>query len=362
MFRTILSTLIPHAYGLLALLIFSNVAHTAPQNQAVILQYHHVSTTTPASTSVSFEQFKRHLDLIDSLGFQVLSLPEILTHIHQGIPFSQKTVGISFDDGYLSIYQNAFPELQKRHLPFTIFVSPQAIDSQHGNSLNWKQLKEMQNNGATIANHSWNHDHLLSRRPHEQTHEWSVRMTNNIKRAQLRLNNELGIKNTLFAYPYGEFNHDLKKIMQGEGYLAFSQQSGPVSNYSDKQALPRFPASGRYANLATLSVKLNSLAFKIMSEEPRSDVILFGQPSPTLVLKIDKQDVNHRQLQCFYFGEAIDTQVIKTGDMLTIRATSASSLKAGRSRYNCTAPSLSLNRYYWYSMPFIVLNEIEQDI
>jgi len=340
-------------FAFMALATTACTAQTSEHSQAVILQYHHVSEHTPASTSIAPQQFIQHLDLIEDQGFQVLPLPEIIENLKQDKRFSQKTLAITFDDGYLSIYQNAFPELKKRNLPFTIFISPKAIDKQFGNSLSWQQLKEMQQHGGTIANHSYQHLHLLAKNNHESLKQWQQRTQQDIQLSQQRLNDELNITNSLFAYPYGEFDQPLKTLLKSLGYVAFAQQSGPVSSSSDMQALPRFPASGIYANLDTLTVKINSLAFDIVGTQPQSQLRLLGAAAPALKLRVKAQDVQYQQTQCFYMGTAIPTQVTLIGDELVINAQHPSPLNPGRSRYNCTAPSLSKKCHYWYSMPFI---------
>ncbi len=335
------------------LLSINALSQEINHKQAVILQYHHVSSLTPSSTSIDPLQFIKHLDLIKNQGFQVLPLPKVMKTLEQGLTFKRKTLAITFDDGYLSIYENAFPELKKRNLPFTIFISPQAIDKKFGNSLSWQQLKEMQRNGATIANHSLAHKHLLATHSNESTAQWRQRIKQDIQTSQSRLKDALGVQNLLFAYPYGEFNQAIKSLIKELGYTAFSQQSGPISPTSDWQALPRFPASGIYARLDTLTVKLNSLAFEIKSAAPISQLLTLGDSAPILELRINAQGVQYQQTQCFYMGTAINTQVTKLGADVLIRAQPAGPLKAGRSRYNCTAPSMSQKRHYWYSMPFI---------
>ena len=145
------------------ILQYHHANENSPQAQALILQYHHVSESTPQSTSISPVLFKDHLELIKSMGFSVLPLPTILKKIKKGLIFEQRTLAITFDDGYLSIYENAYPLLKSYNFPFTIFVSPKAIDSKFGNSLSWEMLREMKANGATIANHSFAHDHLLTK-------------------------------------------------------------------------------------------------------------------------------------------------------------------------------------------------------
>jgi len=355
MFTTILSSLIFRFTSLVLPLLFCTFTHASILNQAIVLQYHHISDTTPASTSVSPTKFIEHLDLINEMGFKVLPLTEVIKQINNPVQASSKTLAISFDDGYLSIYKNAFPELKKRGFPFTIFVSPNAIDNQHGNSLNWQQLKEMINYGATIANHSLNHDHLLIKNDNELMTDWKNRIVSNIEGAQNRLVEELGINHRFFAYPYGEFNQALKTILKELNYTAFSQQSGPISSCSDFQSLPRFPASGQYSKLDTLRIKINSLAFDITQEAPISEIQNFGENAAILELKVKAEDINKAQLQCFYLDKKINTEVAQVGNYLTIKATSDTPLNEGRSRYNCTAPSLSQPRFYWYSMPFVTL-------
>jgi peptidoglycan/xylan/chitin deacetylase (PgdA/CDA1 family) len=338
---------------LIMLLSLNALSPGISRQQAIILQYHHVSASTPTSTSITPQQFIKHLDLIESQKFQVLPLPQVMNTLEKGRLFKRKTVAITFDDGYLSIYKHAFPELKKRNLPFTIFISPQAIDDKFGNSLSWDQLKEMQKFGATIANHSFAHDHLLTKYSGESHEQWHQRITQDIQTSQARLQEVLGVNRLLFAYPYGEFNQAIKDLTKELGYLAFSQQSGPVSQSSDKQALPRFPASGIYARLKTLKIKLNSLAFNIKSVLPVSQILTLGEPAPALELRVNAHDIQYKQTQCFYMGAAIKTHVTKIGPDLLIHAQLATPLKEGRSRYNCTAPSLSEKHHYWYSMPFI---------
>ena len=326
-------------------------------NQAVLLQYHHVSSDTPSITSVTPEQFEAHLDLITSLNLQVLSLDTIISQIKSGKGFAKDTVAITFDDGYLSIYEHAYPLLKERRLPFSVFVNPKAIDDAHSSQMTWQQLREMQQNGATIANHSTFHNHLLEKQLNESEKSWLSRTKKDIEWAQKRLVTQLGIKNKWLAYPYGEFDQKLKSLLIELGFLGFSQQSGPINKTTDWQAIPRFPASGVYANPKTLSTKLTSLAFEILIEKPASKVHSVLEQAPTLELVVERADINNKQVQCYFSGQAIYTEAETKKNLLLITAQASSKLPMGRSRYNCTAPSLTSPRYYWYSMPFVTTNQ-----
>ena len=325
------------------------------ENHGTILQYHHVSDTTPKITSVTPEQLISHLGLIKSMDFEVLPLQQLMSEVKNKKPSKLKRLAITFDDGYDSIYDNAFPLLKQYNWPFTIFVNPNSLAK--GSQLNWQQLKEMMKHGATIANHSSDHKHLLKYENGESKQDWYNRIISDISMAQNILEDKLDIKNKWLAYPYGEFDDQLKTLLKELGYLGFSQQSGAVHHTTDMQAIPRFPASGVYANVKTLKTKLNSLPFSILSEQPPANIQSTESPAPILELEVDKQDINVYSLQCYFSGKTMEIEKIVKKKSIVIKAQHTAPLPSGRSRYNCTAQSLSQKRHYWYSMPFITLNK-----
>jgi peptidoglycan/xylan/chitin deacetylase (PgdA/CDA1 family) len=340
-------------------LLFNVITVNAKQfSHGAILQYHHVNTNTPAVTSISPDLFEQHLELIHQQGFLVIPLDVMIHNIKQGIPFERKVIAITFDDNYRSIYDNAFPLLKKRRLPFTIFVNPKSISSNNGSklTLSWDHLSEMKRHGATIANHTQSHDHLLQKLANETQLQWKSRIKQDILSAQKQLEQELGDAPKWLAYPYGEFDTHLKALLTEVGYLGFSQQSGPISETTNWQAIPRFPASGVYSNLTTLTTKINSLAFHIHSESPASELRIVGSPMPAIEIVVDSHNVIDSQVACYFYGEKIYSESEIRGDNLIITAQFEGSIPFGRSRYNCTAPSKD-GHYFWYSMPFISTNE-----
>ena len=337
--------------------ISKSQAVPATYDYATLIQYHHVNNKTPAVTSVTPQQFAQHLELIESLDFQVLPLAEIISSIENNTDFHKKTLAITFDDAYTSIYEHAYPLLKKRSWPFTIFVNPKAIDEGHSLQLSWTMLKEMQSNGATIVNHSHEHNHLLKRLDGEDKQQWQTRTKKDIQLAQARLEEKLDIQHKWLAYPYGEFDNDLQSLLADMSFLGFSQQSGAINKSTDMLAIPRFPASGVYANTNTLKTKLLSKPFYVQGQKPNYKIRNVSEKAPKLELTVDKHDINHRYIQCYFSGEKVETSKVIKDNLLTINTQFNRSLPHGRSRYNCTAPSLSQKIYYWYSMPFITLKD-----
>ncbi len=91
-------------------IIFGLALFSANSWSAVILQYHHVSEKLPAVTSVSEETFKSHLNHIKEHGFSVIPLPQLLDSLKAGKSLPEKTLAITFDDGYENNITAAGPD------------------------------------------------------------------------------------------------------------------------------------------------------------------------------------------------------------------------------------------------------------
>lgn len=326
----------------------------------IVLQYHHVSNSTPHSTSISPELFRQHLNYLESEGFNIVSLKEFVELLDSEKNSSDKSILITFDDGYRTIYENAYPLLKAKNFPFTVFINIEPIQNKIPQFMGWSQLKEMQKHGASIANHSFSHEHLIRWKKGEKLHDWKSRVTGDIFRAQKVLEDRLSVSNRAFAYPYGEYSFDLKAVLKEFGYLAFGQNSGAVLKASDKQAIPRFPFGGRYGDIDDFALKVNSLAMPVDKVEIadergkplRDHVLPVSVEKPILRVKLQDQTL-HRRLSCFLTGQR-ELNVVTKNDFVQIQP--VQKLPVGRSRINCTAPSAQAGRFYWYSQPWIKTN------
>lgn len=320
-------------------------------NSIAILQYHHVSDTTPAVTSVTPQQFESHLDYLADNEFQVFSISEAHQRIEQGQDFPEKAVVITFDDGYHNVYHNAAELLEQRGMPYAVFVNPDLMASTPSAYMSWEQLRDLQQRGATIVNHGQTHDHLIRRRSGESQADWQQRMKYDVVSAQQAIDDNLGEQPKYFAYPFGEYDPDLQQLLKQWGFLGFAQHSGPWSPYSEKTAITRFPASGRYARLETLATKLNSRALPVIDYQPQDPLLKHQQTKPTLRVTLEQSKSFQRQaLQCFSGGDVLKPEWQSETEF---SVTPTSDLPIGRSRINCTAPATEGSPYYWFSAAFI---------
>ncbi len=333
----------------LVLIAFSLLPFTA--SSGVILQYHHVDDTTPSSTSIKVADFKRHLAYLKRHHFRVIPLDEFINTVQQGQVLSPDTVAITFDDGYSNVYSNAAPLLKEFGFPYTVFVNPAMIDDKNRSVMNWEQLRELSRQGALIANHSARHLHLHQRLAGETQTGWRERITADLLSSEKRITEETGQSLKYLAYPYGEFDRALQQWVRDYGFVGFGQHSGAVGPSNDFSRLPRFPASGRYSDLTTLATKLRSLPFHIASLDYADSLV--SDPFPAVVIRFAEMDFNASQLACF--TSSGERAKLTWTDANSVNVTSPSPLARGRSRYNCTAPSISrAGRFYWFSQPWLV--------
>jgi poly-beta-1,6-N-acetyl-D-glucosamine N-deacetylase len=321
-----------------------------PVQAAVMLIYHHVANDTPRVSSVTADELRGHLQYFKDNNFQVIGLDVLIRQLQQGEAIADNALVISFDDSYENNFSTAHPILQEFGYPYTIFISPGSIDKRDGPLLSWAQVKQMSDDGVLVANHAMWHEHMAKPDAGESTQQWRERMKQSILQAEDAIERHTGQRHQWLAYPYGEYSRELEQLVTELGFIGIGQQSGAIGNHSLLSRLPRFPAAGQYADLKSLAQKLKTLAFHITDDHKVDPVINAANP-PSLTLSVQVADFRPAQLQCFAGSEVIKPQWQNDN---TFSVTATKPLPEGRSRYNCTAPSLSKKGYYyWYSQPWL---------
>jgi len=317
------------------------------QHSFIILQYHHVSVDTPRSTSVSPEELEKHMAYLAEYH-TVISLETALNGLKNKTSFPERAVVITFDDGYKNILENGHPILKKYGFEYTIFVNPAQIDLL-SSQLSWEDVKKMSKEGVTFANHTLDHLHLLDRYPNENNANWLARIKQNINLAEELLSEQVGYSKKWLAYPFGEFDVNVKAMLKDMGYAGFGQHSGGVGQFSDMQSLPRYPAAGRYAKLDTLLTKINSLAMPVTTVTPPRYVMGIEEVIGEVKIDVLLDDIKFNRIGCYFSGDSLNITKTEKGFSFNIQ----SPFYPGRTRVNCTAPSIKEgNRFYWYSIPF----------
>ncbi len=346
-----------------AIILSLLLSHALLAKAAVVLQYHHISNDTPFSTSTAPALFRQHIKYLIDNEFNISSLPDIVKALQREQPSPEKTVAITFDDGFISVYSHAFPILKAHNIPFTIFINTDPIQTKRPSHLSWEQLEEMKEHGATIANHTHEHSHLIYSGAYATNSskmakdKWRKAFIDEVESAQKLINNRLNQDIKLFAYPYGEFDQRSNELLAEMGYVGFGQHSGAIGVGMNLQSLPRYPASNSYGKFPQIETKLNSIAFENIEFKPVFGIISDkAENPPKLYIQGDKSALN--SINCFgsSVGELPKTNI----DMTTLLIKSEHSFSSRRFRYNCTAKSPTTGHFMWASIPWVNLTEDRQ--
>jgi len=321
-------------------ILTGHVARGFAADHATILMYHRFGEDDYPSTNVTLAQFEEHLEILASGPYTVWPLEDIVAHLQSGTPLPDRTVAITIDDAYLSVYEEALPRLKARGFPATLFIATRPVDRGLRAYMNWDQVREWQAAGFDIGSQTQTHPHM---------HRMSVEEN----REELRVSNErflaeLGMRPTLFAYPYGEYDLGVIELVKEAGFeAAFGQNSGVAHGYNGFFELPRFAMNEQYGNRERLELAINGLPLKVDQLVPE-DVVLAQNP-PIYGFTLSDDMDQERQLRCFNskYGK-LDVSII--GRRAEIRMPGP--LEGERSRVNCTMPGPE-GRWRWFGRQFL---------
>jgi peptidoglycan/xylan/chitin deacetylase (PgdA/CDA1 family) len=340
---------------ILLLLLLTCNATLMAQQHAVILQYHHIAKHTPFITSTRPELFRWQMDYLKQQAYQVLPLSQVIDSLKHKQELPEKTVVITFDDAYQSIYDTALPILKKNKFPFSIFVNTDAI-SFAKNQLSWQQLNQLTQYQGEILNHSASHTHFIRQKHAEDSFQWRQRIRNEIEKSQSTIEYFIGSTPKILAYPYGEYSLEIVQLIKDMGYAGLGQHSGPAGFGMPLEILPRFPMGGHYGEKAQFIEKLHTLPLALKDHEI-FDPITKNSEQPVIILSLaNDNNMPTHNFQCYVSGQG-KAQLKWDSAQTQVMIQAKKPLKAGRNRYNCTMPVSNSpdkeNYYYWLSQLWI---------
>ena len=208
-----------------------------PAEGATLLIYHRVGGGTPNELDLQPDRFEEQLDLL--AGHEVLSLDDALDRLEAGD--RRPSFVLTFDDGFEDVYENAWPLLRDRKIPFTIYLATAYMGDvmvwegatatgEPGRGLTWDQLREMVDSGlCTIGNHTHNHV-----RPEVLTEEELDLCTE-------RIEAELGVTPKHFTYPWGIPVEEMEPAMRARFRSVSTGELGRNTSGTNPMLLHRVP-------------------------------------------------------------------------------------------------------------------------
>jgi peptidoglycan/xylan/chitin deacetylase (PgdA/CDA1 family) len=170
-----------------------------PAEGASILIYHRIGAGTTDELDLPTDRFRAQLEALEQ--HEVVSLDDALDRLDCGM--RDPSVVLTFDDGFADVYDNAWPLLRERRLPFTVYLATAYMGERmvwegstakgpFGQGMTWAQLEEMLASGlCTIGNHT-------------HTHVPPQRLTvAELDRCSVAIEEHLGVRPRHFTYPWG---------------------------------------------------------------------------------------------------------------------------------------------------------------
>jgi peptidoglycan/xylan/chitin deacetylase (PgdA/CDA1 family) len=226
--------------------------------QTIIFCYHRlVDKIRYPGTEITPAAFEAQMKDLKDRGITVISMQDLLAWKRGEKNIPPRCAVISFDDGWKSQYEVAWPIMKKFGYPFTMFIYTEGVRGGSlggGEAITWEQLADMRDNGIDIEAHTATHQDL--REGHNimlastggkrartkltgpQYEQW---VRNEVVGSKELLEQRLGIKVNCFAVPFGNYNEHVKELARNAGYEAmFTVYGQPITFTSPLDAIGRY--------------------------------------------------------------------------------------------------------------------------
>lgn len=189
-----------------------------------LIGWHRLGRASGDGLTTTFDDFRRHLDVLEEWGATVLPLDDAVARMAAGT-LPPRAVALTFDDGYASVSEQAWPELHRRGLPATMFVVSGYLDARR--TFSWDRndsdlerirlvdrpgLLEAAAGGLDIGSHTVSHRWLRHLNPREVAVELTA--------SRSGLEDLLQRPVHSFAYPMGGWTPAIRAQVAAAGYDA----------------------------------------------------------------------------------------------------------------------------------------------
>jgi len=336
----------------IAILAFQNNLYSSSAIQNVddfgiiSLMYHRFEENKYPSTNIKLKDFKEHIKIIEKNNINFINPDNFANELKNK---NQRKILLTIDDGFSSFYENAWPILKEKKIPFILFVSTREVGS--SNYMTWGQIKELnEENFVEIGNHSHTHEYLV-----EEDYEI---IKKDIEKSISIFKEKLGKNSSFFSYPFGEYSLEFKDIIKSLGFkYAFGQHSGVIDQTKDLYELPRFPINEKYGEVKRFNSLTKTLPFKYRKIYPEEKYLLQNKNPPKVRIEFYDNIKNLNSLNCYSNeGNKWRQSDIKFENSNTLLINITEKFIGERGRINCSLRDPS-GLWRWLGLQFVVADK-----
>lgn len=203
-------------FSILLGLFFNTGNVLAAQSSVPILMYHYIGNNPNPkdlarnTLSVPPDRFDAQMAYLQKSGYTPISLDTLVALLNNKANVGGKPIVLTFDDGYIDFFYNAYPILRKYNFHAVSFLSTGLIGGSY--YMNWNQVQEIQNSGLlTFEDHTISHVNLLS--------VGGARLMSELSESKRAIEAHTGYPVNFIAYPYGLSNGIVWEAARRAGFI-----------------------------------------------------------------------------------------------------------------------------------------------
>ncbi len=204
-----------------------------------ILNYHHFADKCNSPLCMTASAFNLQMKYLKDNGYRVVSMGELYGFLNYRHSLPRRSVVISIDDGYRSVYDIAYPILKKYGFTATLFIYTDFVSSSR-NAISWEQLRQLKADGFEVGSHTLSHVDLTHRLEGEDDDTYTSRIERELRVAKEILDKELEQDTIILAFPFGRYDSTTLGVCERLGYkIGASVKTGSNPFFADPLSLRR---------------------------------------------------------------------------------------------------------------------------
>ena len=217
--------------------------------QVAILCYHDfVTDKAPTQMRIAVNHFRNQMQAIKDARLPVISLADFLKWRRGEKDIPDSSVMITIDDGYNSVYHDAFPIFKEYGYPFTVFLYKQYVNG-GGRALTTEMVKEMLAHGCELGSHSVSHPLNIARPGSKTPEEYENFLVRELRDSKQFLEDMFMRQVPTYAHPGGTYTQHILELGSSFGYeYMFSVNPAKATWESAVGLIPRYVVLGNDPN------------------------------------------------------------------------------------------------------------------
>jgi peptidoglycan/xylan/chitin deacetylase (PgdA/CDA1 family) len=182
-----------------------------------VLVYHKFSKQVSDRMTVREDAFEEQMAFLKRSGYRVITLDDLFDFLDRKRAIPRQSVLITFDDGWRSMYEIAYPILKKYGYPATLFVYTDLIHPSNA-TLDWAKIREMARNGIDVQGHAKTHRSLGKKENGETLQAYFEAVKGELIESAKIIKRQLNTDVKYLAYPFGDTNSLIIAMLGRLGY------------------------------------------------------------------------------------------------------------------------------------------------